>query len=138
MLMDGGRVNGDEILSEAAVKRIHDPRVTDELASGSRYPVPDRFRDSPPYYGQIAFLHVQSDHPESAALGHPAHSGLRRYHARGRGTARDLMILLFTQSRVARDLCASKATSSACSSNPGATEVRGAKKKVCRVRGNLS
>jgi CubicO group peptidase (beta-lactamase class C family) len=119
MLMDGGRVNGEEILSEAAVKRILTP-VSRMTSLGSDIPFPTGFRGLTPYYGQMSVLHVQSDHPESApvVIGHSGSDGTIAWA----WPARDLMILLFTQSRGGSAILRIEGDIERLLIHPGATE----------------
>lgn len=92
MLLDKGTVNGEQILSEAAVARILDP-ISVMSSLGSTAPHPTGFSNSQYYYGQVSVLY------QSAA-------GLQVFgHSGSDGTwawawpEQDLMIFYFTQSR---------------------------------------
>ena len=94
MLMDGGQVDGVQVLSVEAVERILTPVV--EMSSlGSDMAYPEGFYNLKAYYGQMAILYSNSSDSKVEVFGHSGSDGTYAWV----WPSRNLMILFFTQSR---------------------------------------
>jgi CubicO group peptidase (beta-lactamase class C family) len=95
--LDGGKANGKQILSPAAMKRILTP-VSSMSTLGADAPMPTGFMGLKAYYGQLSVLHAAGDSSATAKVKVIGHSG-------SDGTVgwafpeHDLIICYFTQSR---------------------------------------
>lgn len=95
--MDGGVVDGERVLSEAAMQRILTP-VSRMSVLGSDMRMPSGFPDLERWYGQMSVLQLERENAPEGAPVIIGHSGSDGTIAWG-WPARDLMILYFTQSR---------------------------------------
>jgi CubicO group peptidase (beta-lactamase class C family) len=84
--LDGGRVNGKQVLSEAAVERT--------LAPANAAPFPSGFPGQKMHYGQMMIRYVDAEE-KRVAFGHGGSDGTFAYA----WPAQDLMVLFYTQSR---------------------------------------
>ena len=85
MVMDGGVVDGERLLSEAAIGRMLTPASTTTMPTG--------FAGLRSSYGQL--MHLYDEEGEVVAFGHSGSDGTYAWA----WPARDLMVLYFTQSR---------------------------------------
>jgi len=85
MVMDGGLVDGERLLSEAAIGRMLTPASTTTMPTG--------FAGLRSSYGQL--MHLYDEEGEVVAFGHSGSDGTYAWA----WPARDLMVLYFTQSR---------------------------------------
>ena len=97
MWLDGGKVDGKQILSADAMKRILTPTSSMSML-GSNAPFPTGFFGIKAFYGQMSVLHATGDKPEKAkviAFGHSGSDGTVGWAF----PADDLIVCYFTQSR---------------------------------------
>ncbi len=97
MWLDGGKADGKQILSSAAMKRILTPTSSMSML-GSDAAFPTGFFGIKAFYGQMSVLHAASDKPEKAkviAFGHSGSDGTVAWAF----PAVDLIVCYFTQSR---------------------------------------
>ncbi len=97
MWMDGGRAGQKVVLSRDAVERTLKPMTPmSMLGSDARFPTD--FSGLEVWYGRMAVLHAPKESPEASApeiIGHSGSDGTIAWA----WPKRDLMVLLFTQSR---------------------------------------
>ncbi|MGD9692403.1 MAG: serine hydrolase domain-containing protein [Phycisphaerales bacterium] len=97
MWMDRGKIGERTILSREAVERTLEP-MTPMRMLGSDARFPTDFSGLEVWYGRMSVLHVSKESPDTAApeiIGHSGSDGTIAWA----WPDRDLMILLFTQSR---------------------------------------
>lgn len=96
--LDGGKANGKQILSSAAMKRILTPASNMMVLGSDSATFPTGFSGMKAFYGQMSVLHGPGDSPQNAKVKVIGHSG-------SDGTIgwafpeHDLIICYFTQSR---------------------------------------
>lgn len=97
MWLDSGKVDGKQILSSDALKRILTPTSSMSML-GSNEAFPTGFFGIKAFYGQMSVLHAIGDKPEKAkviAFGHSGSDGTVAWAF----PADDLIVCYFTQSR---------------------------------------
>jgi CubicO group peptidase (beta-lactamase class C family) len=97
MWLDAGKVDGKQILSADAIKRILTPTSSMSML-GSDGAFPTAFGGMKAFYGQMSVLHATGDKPEKAkviAFGHSGSDGTVAWAF----PAEDLIVCYFTQSR---------------------------------------
>lgn len=96
VLLDGGRWRGRRIAAPETIDRMLRP-ISPMMALGGGIRFPTAFYDLEPYYGQMAVLYADVADPEHTpvVIGHSGSDGTYAWA----WPDRDLMILLFTQSR---------------------------------------
>ena len=101
LLMDGGRVGDQQILSPEAVERMLTP-VSRTTLMGSERPAPTGFLDLQSWYGQMMVLYCR---PDNSGVDKPPTKRVAFGHSGSDGTVaiawpdRDLIILYYTQTR---------------------------------------
>ena len=95
--LDGGKVQGKQVLSKEAVARLLTP-VSPMTVLGGDAPYPTGFSGLRPWYGEMAMLYAAGDKAETAKVAAFGHGG-----SDGTGAwafpAEDLIVCYFTQSR---------------------------------------